>query len=121
MLIPRSGNFLEVTRMDLWLMQCIMAKRKPNLSLLIVNHMIDSFRGNKRSLPQGMALSNLLEKEVGGLEGAKKVYLNLAQHINSNTAMGIGFVAQEGGTWVRGKVSKKQKTITPVEPSSIPT
>ncbi|XP_052171589.1 uncharacterized protein LOC127787568, partial [Diospyros lotus] len=35
--------------------------------------------------------------------------------------MRIGFVAQEGGTWVRGKVSKKRKTGTPAEPSSIPT
>ena len=40
--------------------------------------MIESFRGNKWSLPYGMALSDLLEKEDGGLEGARKVYLNPA-------------------------------------------
>lgn len=86
-----------------------MTKRRPNLSLLIVNHMIESFRGNKLSLPYGMALSDLLEKEVEGLEGVRKVYLNPVQHINSNIAMRIGFVAQEGGIWVRGKTSKKME------------
>ena len=83
--------------------------------------MIESVRGNKRSLPYAMTLSELLEKEFGGLEGARKVYLNLVQHINSNTAMRIGFITQEGGTWVRGKTSKKQKADTPVGPFSVPT
>jgi len=69
-----------------------MAKKRPNLSLLIVNHMINSFRGNKRSLTYGMTLSDLLGKEVGGLAGARKVYLNPTQHINSNMAVRIGFI-----------------------------
>ena len=42
-----------------------------------------------------MALSDLLEKEVGGPKGARKGYLNLTRHINSNMALRIGFVAQE--------------------------
>ena len=77
----------------LMVMQCIMARKRPKLCIVIINQMIKSFSGNKRSLPYGMALSDLLEKEVGGLEKSWKVYLNQAQSINANTALQIGFKA----------------------------
>jgi len=69
--------------------------------------MIELFSGNKRLFPYGIALSDLLEKEIGDLEEARKVYLNLAQSINAYTVIRIGFKAQEDGTWVH--VNKKRK------------
>jgi len=78
MLAPRSGSFSIVTWLDLWLMLRIIAGRRPNLCIVIINQMIESFSGNKRLVPYGMALSDLLEREVGGLEEARKVNLNLA-------------------------------------------
>ena len=54
-----------------------------------------------------MAISELLDKEVGNLENARKVYLNPPQHINNNTALRIGYKCQKG-EWVKAR--KKRKT-----------
>ena len=62
MLVPRHGSFASISNVDLWLMQCIMAKRRPNLCILLINQMIDSFSRKNRTLPYGMAISDLLDK-----------------------------------------------------------
>ena len=85
MLVPRNDSFVVVSKMDLWLMQCIMAKQRLNLCILIINQMIESFNGKNKKLPYGMAISALLDKEIGGLQNARKVYLSSSQHINGYT------------------------------------
>ena len=73
----------------------------------MINLMIESFSGKNRSLPYGMAISELLDKEVGNLKNARKVYLNPPQHINNNMALRIGYKCQKG-EWVKAR--KKRKT-----------
>ena len=73
MLVPRNGSFASVSKVDLWLMQYIMARHRPNLCILIINQMNESFNGKNRTLPYGMAISALLDKEISGLENARKV------------------------------------------------
>ena len=58
--------------------------------------MIESFTRKNRSLPYGMALSDLLDFEVSNLESARKVYLNPSQHINGNTTRRIGYECKDG-------------------------
>ena len=69
--------------------------------------MIESFSGRDRSFPYGMAISELLDKEVGHLENARKIYLNPPQHINGNTALQIGYKCQKR-EWAKHR--KKRKT-----------
>ena len=54
MIYPRNGSFSFVTRIDLWLLQCIKAKRRLHLCLL----MIESFTGKNRFCPMVWLLMN---------------------------------------------------------------
>jgi len=62
--------------------------------------MIESFLTKTRSLPYGMAISELLDSLVGQMESAKKVYLSSSQHINDKTAIRIGYTCKDG-KWVK--------------------
>ena len=53
-----------------------------------------------------MVVNTLLDKEVGNLSGARKVYINPAQHLYSSTTIRIGFKENDDGIWVRRKVRK---------------
>lgn len=117
MLVPRNGSYSSMTKLDLWLMQCIMARKRPNLCILLINQMIESFSGKNRTLPYGMALSELLDSEVGNLEHARKVYLIPSQHINGYTTLRIGFQYQNG-TWAWSGKKRKAEEPTPAIPTS---
>ena len=61
------------------------------MCLLMINLMIESFTGKNRSLPYGMAVNELLDKDVGNLDNERKTYLTPFQHINGNTTIRIGY------------------------------
>jgi len=76
--------------------------------------MIESFIGKNRSLPYGMAISELLVKDVGNLDSERKTYLTSFQHINGNTAIRIGY-HKVRENWVKTEKAennekKKRKT-----------
>ena len=43
-----------------------------------------------------MAISELLDKEVGHLENAKKIYLNTSEHISGIMTIRIGYANKDG-------------------------
>ena len=72
------------------------------MCLLMINLMIESFNGKNRSLPYGMAVSELLDKDVSNLDNERKTYLTTSQHINGNTTIIIGYHNVDG-EWVKSE------------------
>ena len=80
--------------------------------------MIESFSRKNRSLPYGMAISELLDKKVGQLENARKVYLNPSQRINGITTIRIRYMNKDR-EWIKTeKQEKPQKKRKSERPSS---
>ena len=70
--------------------------------------MIESFLTKTRSLPYGMAISELLDSLVGQMESARKVYLSPSQHINDKTVIRISYTCKDG-EWVKADKSENPR------------
>ncbi|GAV85775.1 hypothetical protein CFOL_v3_29209 [Cephalotus follicularis] len=108
-LLPTGGGYAKLSRMQAFLMWCILSKIEFCFPLLMLKTMIRAFSQKKSVLPFGSILTKIFQHHQIRLEGEVAMKLKKEDTYNKSTMNRIGWKKQEGIWTYCPKVDQVQR------------
>ncbi|GAV88284.1 hypothetical protein CFOL_v3_31707 [Cephalotus follicularis] len=118
-LLPTGGGYAKLTRMQAFLMWCIITKIEFCYPLLMLHTMVRAFTQKKSVLPFGCILTKIFLYHEVCLEGEIGTKLKKEDTYNKSTLNRMGWKKQEGN-WTYCPRSDQSQRITREEQDEIP-
>ncbi|GAV91881.1 hypothetical protein CFOL_v3_35266 [Cephalotus follicularis] len=108
-LLPTGGGYAKLSRMQAFLMWCILSKIEFCFPLLMLKTMVRAFTQNKSVLPFGSILTKIFQHHQVRLEGEVATKLNKEDTYNKSTLNRMGWKKQEGVWTYCPKIDQGQR------------
>ncbi|GAV79739.1 hypothetical protein CFOL_v3_23202 [Cephalotus follicularis] len=118
-LLPTGGGYAKLSRMQAFLMWCIISKIEFCYPLLMLHTMVQAFTQKKSVLPFGCILTKIFRHHEVRLEGEIGTKLKKEDTYNKSTLNRIGWKKQ-GGIWTYCPKSDQGQRVEREEQEEIP-
>ncbi|GAV77968.1 hypothetical protein CFOL_v3_21436 [Cephalotus follicularis] len=118
-LLPTSGGYAKLTRMQAFLMWCIISKVEFSYPLLMLHTMVHAFSQKKFVLPFGCNLTKLFSRYEINLEGEIGTKLTKEDTYSKSTLNCMGWEKQDG-SWIYCPRSDQSLRIDKEQHEEIP-
>ncbi|GAV79041.1 hypothetical protein CFOL_v3_22506 [Cephalotus follicularis] len=118
-ILPTDGGYAKLSRMQAFLMWCIISKVEFCYPLLMLHTMVRAFTQKKSVLPFGSILTKILRHHHVHLEGEIGTKLKMEDTYNKSTLNRMGWKKQ-GGIWTYCPKSDQGQRVEREEQEEIP-